>query len=680
MRRSRTANFPHLTASLRTLVAVACITAPRLTFAQDTGASAATLHDTLHDTLRVYYVGKAVGHERYALTSTARQHQLSATLDYVDRGRRVRAVAAMDAARDWSMRRLEIARGGDSLTRDVRVVVDGTGARVETARESVTLRLAGKGALAVIGHAPASQHLALLRYWAQHGRPGTLRVITGAAVNTVTIAHAGRDTIAGDVDSGVLDRYTIEGVSWGRETAWVDRRGRLAGLATRAGNLTFQAVRVALEPHYERLMAIAAGDRMRELAALRVPPVADGWTGTVALTGATVIDATGAPPMGDMTVVVERGRIVAVGRSASVAVPPGARAIDVGGKTILPGLWDMHAHLTQVERAPGYLAVGVTTARDMGSEVDFIVRLRETVRAGATGPHLLLAGLVDGGGPNAFGPVDATTPDEGRAVARRYHSLGFEQLKLYNLLRPDVVGAMTREAHALGMTVTGHVPNALGLKAAVDSGQDQVAHLAIAGDPGADSVRALARWLAARETVFDPTPSWNELNLHHVSEPVAQLVPGVGALPPVLAQRIEAMGSTGDSAQARARITRSLALIRVLHDAGVPIVAGTDMGVPGYSVYREMELYEAAGLSRMDAIRTATAVPARVMGMGNDVGTIEVGKRADLIVLDRNPLDDLRNLYSLQLVMKEGVLYRRDDVARAIGFRPEALGRVAGRR
>src|SRR5437588_2101917 len=122
----------------------------------------------------------------------------------------------------------------------------------------------------------------------------------------------------------------------------------------------------------------------------------------------------------------------------------------------------MIAHGMQVEWAPVYLAAGVTTVRDMGNEIDFVVPLRDALASRRSiGPTLLLAGLVDGPGPDAFGALTAATPEEGRAVVRRYHELGFQQMKLYSLLSPAVVGAITSEAHRLGMTVTGHLPRAL---------------------------------------------------------------------------------------------------------------------------------------------------------------------------------------------------------------------------
>jgi imidazolonepropionase-like amidohydrolase len=397
--------------------------------------------------------------------------------------------------------------------------------------------------------------------------------------------------------------------------------------------------------------------------------------GTIALVGGTVVDGTGGEPVRDATIVVADGSIVAVGPSAIVRVPIGAQRVDVRGRTIIPGLWDMHAHVMQVEWAPMYLATGVTTVRDMGNEIDFELPLRDAIRSGrAIGPTLLLAGLVDGPGPDAFGVVTAGTPDEGRAVVRRYHALGFQQMKLYTLLTPTVVGAITSEAHRLGMTVTGHVPASLTVLAAVDSGMDHIAHLPIRGDAGSDSVQRIVAGLRAHGTVLDPTASWGELLGHSTAQPVASFQPGVDDLPPALAMRIAAMGvRTIDTATAHARLARTLGIIRELHEAGVPVVAGTDEGVPGFSVSREMELYQAAGFSPIDALRAATAVSARAMHLEGEVGTLEPGRRADLLVLDRDPLEDVGNVRALRMVMKAGVLYRASDLRRAAGLRQQRL-------
>lgn len=654
---------PHSSCAMRSLAAALCLL-PSLAVAQRTVDST-----TIGGRLRLYYVGYPVGWEQYELTRTADGYRYTGDLDYSDRGRRTHLVGTASTRPDLSPRRLEIARVTDS-TRVVETRVEVTGARAHVLSRGHEADVALPAvAVAIGGATPVSQHLLVLRYWAGHGRPRTLAAVPGDPTNVLTITYRGRDTLPASAHHEVLDRYAIDGVTWGVESAWLDRAGHLAALSTTGGGLTLDAVREGLEPSLPALMASGTRDRMSDLARLTrtVTPVARG---TVALVGATLIDGTGAPPVRDATVVVAHGAIVRAGPRASTPVPRGARTIDVAGKTIMPGLWDMHTHVMQMEWAPVYLAAGVTTVRDMGNNEYFIVPFRDAIAAHRTlGPRILVAGLVDGGGPNAFGAVNATTPDEGRAVVRKYHDLGFEQIKLYDLVSPPVVGAIVREAHRLGMTVTGHVPRALGLLASVDSGMDQIAHLPIRGDTASDSVRMQIASLVRHGTVIDPTAAWGELLQHSTAEPVTQLIPRAATLPPVLRQRVMAMGiPTVDTGTAHARMRRTLGVLRSLHDAGVPLVAGTDEGVPGLSVYREVELYAHAGIPPIDALRAATAVPARVMRLDRMLGTIEAGKRADLIVLDANPLDAIENIEQVRLVMKDGTLYRSADLWRAAGF------------
>lgn len=660
----------------RLIAVVALIFTAGLTPALAPALATAQTHidsSNVQDRLRLYYVGYPIGWERYELAKSRASggYTYTSDFDYVDRGRRTHIVASASTAADNSLRTLEVVRVTDATrTLETRVDVNAGTARVAARgkTENVTLPAVAFG---IGGTTPVSQHILLLRYWASHGRPSTVAVVPGGPTNVVTIAARGHDTVTVAGRREVLDRYAVDGVTWGVESVWLDGAGRLAALSTTGGGLTLDAISERLEPQLAALMASGTRDRMADLARISrsVQPMA---TGSVALVGATVIDGTGAPAVSDATVIVSGGKIVAVGPRAATTVPAGARRIDVTGKTIMPGLWDMHTHLMQMEWAPVYLAAGVTTVRDMGNNLYFIVPFRKAVDSHAIiGPRMLLAGLVDGGGPNAFGALNATTPAEGRAIVRRYHDLGFEQMKLYDLLKPDVVGAITAEAHRLGMTVTGHVPRSLGLLGSIDSGMDQIAHLPIRGDAQSDTVRRLIDSLRAHGTVIDPTAAWGEILQHSTAEPVSNLFPGVVNLSPVLAQRINGMGiATVDTATAHVRMRRTLGVIRALHDAGVPLVAGTDEGVPGLSVYREVELYAKSGIVPIEALRTATAVPAKVMKLDRTLGTLEVGKIADLIVLDGNPLDRIENVEHVRLVMKEGVLYRSADLWRAAGFKP----------
>jgi imidazolonepropionase-like amidohydrolase len=644
-------------------LALACILAllPSLLGAQGTS-----------DSLRIYYVGRPVGWEHYELVAGAHDVRLTADWRYVDRGRRIHTQATMVLSPDYSPRSLQVERLADTTrTRVLAVSVDGRRARVVRRTDSSQVDLPPT-AFVLSQYTPVSQHLALLRYWKAHGSPAVLAVLPGAPLNPVRIRRAGVDTVTCAGRRVLLTRYSIDGVVWGIEYAWLDSEGRLAMFTSAGGGLSTKAVRAELVPAYDELMLVATRAAMRSLAAIsaRAHPLA---AGRVALVGATLVDGTGRAAIADATVIVAGGRIAAAGPSANVRVSAGTRTVDVRGKTIVPGLWDMHAHLHQLEWLPTYFAAGVTSVRDMGNELPFVLALRDAVESGRTiGPRIHLAGLVDGEGPNAFGAFSAGTPEEGRAIVRKYHALGFGQMKLYDLLAPDVVGAICDEAHKLGMTVTGHLPRSLSITAAVDSGMDQFAHLPVRGDAQADSTRRVIAYLKAHGTVIDPTESWNEIGGHSTAESLQSFQPVLQHLPPPFVQfRVANWGSAAiDPATAHARLARSLATIRALHEAGVPIVAGTDEGVPGFSVYREMELYVMAGFSPMDALRAATAVPAAALRADKDVGTVEAGKRADLLVLDRNPLDDISNIRTVRFVMQDGRLYDDRALWRVAGFTP----------
>jgi imidazolonepropionase-like amidohydrolase len=254
---------------------------------------------------------------------------------------------------------------------------------------------------------------------------------------------------------------------------------------------------------------------------------------------------------------------------------------------------------------------------------------------------------------------------------QRYKAAGFQQMKLYTLLDRPTVAAIIRAAHDNGMTVTGHIPSAItgGMREAIEMGMDHVAHLTVRDAPGSDALRDTIAFLKAHDTVIDPTVSWNELLGRSPQTPIESFQPGIAHAAPALRRLIEgANGGNVTPEQASDRLSRSLQIVRALHDAGIPIVAGTDKGVPGVSVAREIELYVQAGLTPMEAIRAATAVPARVMGLANESGTIRAGLRADLIVVDGNPLERISDIRNVRMVCANGRLYQAAPLWKAGGF------------
>jgi imidazolonepropionase-like amidohydrolase len=431
-------------------------------------------------------------------------------------------------------------------------------------------------------------------------------------------------------------------------------------------------------------------DRSRKLPGRR--------TGTFAFVGATLIDGTGRRPIPNATVVTSNGKIVAAGPAASVRIPSGAQRIDAAGKYIIPGLWDMHAHYEQVEWGPLYLAAGVTTVRDLGTELEFITQVRDSAKAGnGLGPRMLLAGIVDGDpATRAVGIARVNSPDDARKWVQRYHDAGFQQIKIYSSVKPENVKAVCAEAHKLGMTVTGHIPDGMNAYEAVEDGMDMINHIrylqelplpknfdqSVMGperlkayasvDMNSEAGKHAVEFFKQHGTVIDPTLAYWEMAAHPANEPPAQTEPGFARVAPELRSQLELGGMPPALAPLTQQVfQRALEIVGALHRAGVPIVAGTDIMVPGFSLYREIELYVRAGFTPIEALQAATIVAARVMKVDAETGSVEVGKRADLDILDANPLDNIHNIRTVRMVLANGVLYDPKPLWESIGFIPK---------
>jgi imidazolonepropionase-like amidohydrolase len=624
--------------------------------------------------IRVHLLGHAIGSERFHVRADGPALALADTFAFTDRGGLVQLVSSFTYTQQFEPLKLRAAgRTYRFVNVDADIAVDGGEAVVRNLGDSTRIKVA-PAFFTITGYAPLELQALLVQYWDAHGRPNRITTAPGDPTTTVTIEDLGVVRFTLNQRDVPLRRFSIDGVAWGREILYLDDQSRFAAIVTRANLLPLEGVREDLASVHPALFDLIRVDAVRaELEAMTratasIRPVAQG---TFALVGARIVDGTDHRSVEDGTVVIRDGLIVAVGPAGDMAIPRGTRVIDVRGKTIVPGLWDMHAHVALPEWGPAYLGVGVTTIRDMGGEESVVAFRNAFSKRGALGPRLLLAGLVDGSGPEAFGTVYADTPDQGRAVVDAYHADGYQQMKLYTLIKPAVAGAIIRRAHELGMTVTGHVPRAMTLASMVDSGTDNVAHLPVRGDPSTDAVKQQIQMLAGKHVVIDPTVSWNELLGHATQTTLTSFQPGFGEAPWPLRASYGSIRNAADSAAASRSLRAQLAVIKAMHDAGVTIVAGTDYGLPGFSLLREVELYAEAGLTPLEAIRSASAVPAQVMGLATESGTIETGKRADLLVLDANPLADIHNIRSGRWVVANGRMFDMAQLRRSVHFAKE---------
>jgi imidazolonepropionase-like amidohydrolase len=631
---------------------------------------------------------RPLGEETFEITRDGDSLVTHSNFQFTDRGGKVPLTATLRTGADLTPQHFEIKGQTSRISRiDAAVDIAGGQAAIRENKDSRTAPVPARY-FTIAGYAPAAVQMMLLRYWTKSGKPNPLPVFPSGSV---TIEPRGADTVAMDGRTVQLQRYTVTGLIWGRETLWLDDQGDLAALVSIDAEYDhFEAIREPYEAALATFVSSAARDNMSALASLsqRLSPAARG---PVAITGGTLIDGSGAAPVADAVVVIDGNRIVAAGARAKIKIPSKATRIDAAGKFILPGLWDMHAHFEQVEWGPIYLAAGVTSVRDCGNEFDFIMAVRDAIREGkGLGPRLLLAGIIDGDSKSSLGAYITNDPAQAVAYVRKYKEAGFEQIKVYESVKLDVLKAITAEAHRLGMTVTGHVPSGITPFEAVEAGMDQLNHMLPnvflsafppgtkaklgafpAFDVNSDDAQRAIRFYKEHGTVIDPTMALYDLSWRASEKPAEQTEPGVAKVAPELKSALTNTGVPGAFAQ-RLRIgfDSALAFIAALHRAGVPIVVGTDQAVPGYSVYREMELYVQGGMSPMDAIQAATIVPARAMKLDRDTGTIEAGKRADVIVLDGNPLESISNIRKVRTVFANGRMFDPAPLWRSVGFTP----------
>jgi imidazolonepropionase-like amidohydrolase len=612
-----------------------------------------------------------IGKETYRLTRTAQAHTYDVDFKFVDRGSPVVLRANIALTPGGEPLRLAV-KGQTSRFSSINdtIRIEQGQARIRVDDVVRTQPLTGLS-FPVAGYSPGTGQWLLLRYWQQHGRPASLAMLPSG---TVRIREDGSDTLQFQNRPLLLRRYVLKGLVWGNELLWTDTQGNLVCLIT--NDAEGDKLELMAQPYEALLPALierAAGHGMRlfraEMGAAAVAKKASSAP-LLAVVGGTVVDVVRGRSIPNAVVLLEGGKIIKVGPAASVAVPRGARVIRAAGKTVLPGLWDMHAHFQQAEWGPAYLAAGVTTVRDCGNEFSYINAIQKAIDNGqGVGPRILKAGLIDGTGPRTSGIELADTPAEAARMVQRYKAAGFAQIKLYSSLKPEIVRAICQEAHRAGLTVTGHIPDDMNLYQGVAAGMDQVNHIAYVAEllqrnpdrslnlSDTTSARVFA-FLKAHHTVIDPTLGVFEMMFRSTKSDITAIEPAYAKLPLPLQGLYLNMGMEPEKApRAVPFFASELRLVKALHDHGIPIVAGTDMVFPGTSLARELELYVQGGLTPMQALQTATIGAARAMRAEARAGSLDVGKQADLVIIDGNPLANMRDLRRVQLVVKNGQMY-----------------------
>lgn len=421
---------------------------------------------------------------------------------------------------------------------------------------------------------------------------------------------------------------------------------------------------------------------------------------TLFLVHANVIDILKGSSIPDMTIYISENKILKVASSDQIEIPKKARIIDCTGKYIIPGLWDMHVHLGDAssETLPLFIANGITGVRDMGTlDFDSIRKWRtESLSGKRVGPRIIAAGPILDGGKMSYSRVLVNDPSEAKAAVDSLAEIGVDFIKVHEHLSRDTYFAIAKESRKLNIPFAGHVPLTgmdylvSGMEASV-AGQKSLEHMfgiplladarlremKLANDTK-ENIMHLFNIFNQNKTFITPTLSASWISIHRQDSSIEN-DNRMKYIPQVLKDwwAIQMKDWSGKYLDGQRYVLEArMKLIPLLRDAGVPILAGTDLGSvyvhPGSGLHDELKILVQAGLSPVQALQTATINPAIFFNKEKEPGLIEEGKNADLVILDKNPLEDISNVGKISSVIFNGEVFTKDDINKLLKEREES--------
>ncbi len=418
--------------------------------------------------------------------------------------------------------------------------------------------------------------------------------------------------------------------------------------------------------------------------------------GAVVFENVNLVDVVNGELVENQNVLVEGGKIKAI--SADAIDEPSAMRIDGSGKSLMPGLWDMHAHFSLSDGVLN-IAGGITNVRNIGGRHEKTMELTAKHDSGEViGPNTFRAGFMDKAGPYASGWA-AESLEQALDRVDFFAENGYIQIKLYSSIEPGWVAPIAERAHGQGMRVSGHIPAFMSAEQAVRAGYDEIQHINmvflnfLAGDREdtrkqirftlygdeagnldleSDEVQDFFTLLKENDVTIDPTAAIFDTSLRHLAgTPAPTFAAVVDHLPPSVGRYLYnvEMNKRGQEEAWLKSAENQAAMIKALHDNGIQIVPGSD-NMPAFTVHREIELYAEAGIPTADVLKIATLDSARITGVADSKGSIEIDKDSDLILIDGNPFEDISTIRRAVLVMKGDTLYRPEDLYQAIGIKP----------
>ena len=511
-----------------------------------------------------------------------------------------------------------------------------------------------------------------------------------------TIEETGKLDVKGASTKTEIIQYRIIGLSFTPQTIWLDHNGDTAASVSS----WFSVVQAPLEGAIPQLLEAqqAADNVWSEHLAHQVAHVPKG---DLVIHNARLFDPRDLSITSGMSVLVRGDRIIRVARDADLKASPDAEVIDAHGRFLMPGLWDNHQHFSDID-GPLDLANGVTSARDMANDTDaFLKRVARFDNGTELGPRVLKAGIIDGTGEFAA-PTKMRVDTAEQAVqdVDWYADHGYAQIKIYSSVKPELVPIIADRAHSRGLRVSGHVPAFMSARQFVEGGADEIQHINFIElnflFPEVKETRNRDRFIKVAEHAREFTPNKPEvrdfiafLKQHHtVLDPTMDafeglfcgnptvLTPGLQDIAPRFPPQVRRQLLSGalevpkgKEAAYREAFPAMLRLLKALYDAGITIIPGTD-NLAGYMLHHELELYVQAGIPAAEVLRMATLTPALVMGVNKDRGVIAAGKLADMVLIDGDPTQNIRDINKITTVIKGGKVYDPAAIEKALGIAP----------
>ncbi|MDC0711376.1 amidohydrolase family protein [Stigmatella sp. ncwal1] len=640
----------------------------------------------------VVILGKVAGHQQVEYLPEGR---VKVHFEYNDRGRGPSLDTVYQVGANGTVTSAE-SQGVDYLKAAVqeRYTAQGTSHAWKNSAEDEQRQVSGPAFYLGL-HAPPEETVLLVR--AALRAPGQRLVLLPSG--EVQVTAVGTHTLKGKSRSLKVRLYALSGIDLEPSYVWLDEDQRFFA----GGSSWSMTLREGFENTQELLIQHQEAEQGR-LAQARAKQLTTKLDRPLAITHARVFDPGTLAVEEDQTVLVAQGRITAVGPSAKLPVPPGARTLDAQGRFLMPGLWDMHAHISRGPDGPIAIAAGVTTVRDLANDEKALTGFITDIEAGRDiGPRVIKAGFMDGRSPYS-GPTKVFVDDEAeaRAAIDHYAAHGFEQIKVYSSIKPELVPVIASLAHAKGLRVSGHVPAFMTARQFIEAGADEIQHInflalnflfdkvqdtrtparfiavgenAAALELSSPAVRDFITLLRDRKVVVDPTVSIFDDMFHnqpgHWHEGASALL---NRVPPTW-QRWMRSGSGGlpDVPKRpelyRDSFLRLVEFVGLLHRSGVRIVAGTD-NVSGLVLPRELELYVAAGIPPKEVLRIATLGNAEVMKRDKEFGRVLPGYTADLILIEGDPTLLMSDVRKVRHVIRGDRLYESAAVFRSVGIVP----------